>query len=84
MIAILILGSISAAGVLFALALFILGYAKHMRFFLILGALFLPIYLLFYYYNLDVTLLYKSLILILSGILLLLSRSYLKFRKWDV
>ena len=78
--AVIMLGIISAPGVLLSIILLVLGYAKHDRYLTAIGVLFLPIFLWLYYYNLDVSLLQKSVILIGSGVVLLLGRFYLKFK----
>ena len=75
-----LLGAVSAPGVLLAIGLMILGYARHDRLLLTLGALLMPAFLWLYYYNLDVSLLTKSLILAGSGVILLVGRVYLETR----
>lgn len=77
------LGSVSAPGVILSVILMLLGYARHERIMMTLGALLLPAFLWFYYYNLDISLFEKSGILVGSGIVLLAARFYLSFRKWD-
>ena len=72
-----LLGTVSAPGVLLSIGLMILGYARHDKLLLTLGALLLPAFLWLYYYNLDVSLLTKSLILTGSGVILLAGRVYL-------
>jgi len=44
------------------------------------GGVFLAIFLFFYYYNLSLTLAYKSAILVGSGVILLLGSWYIKSR----
>ena len=58
-----LLGMVSAPGAMLSIGLMILGYAKHDRLLLVLGAVLMPAFLWLYYYNLDVSLLDKSLIL---------------------
>ena len=77
------LGAISVPGVVLSIILMVLGYAKHERIMTTMGALLVPVFLFFYYYNLDVSLLQKSGVLVGSGIALLAGRFYLSFRKWD-
>ena len=72
-----LLGMVSAPGVLLAITLMILGYARHDKLLLTLGALLMPAFLWLYYYNLDVSLLTKALILTGSGVILLVGRLYL-------
>ncbi len=79
----IILGVLSAPGVLLAIILMVLGYGKHEKIMIAMGALLLPLFLYHYYYNLDVSLLEKSGVLVGSGLLLLAARFYISFRKWD-
>lgn len=78
-----LLGLISAPGIILAIGLMILGYAKHEKLLITLGGLLTPIFLFLYYYNLDISLMHKSGILLGSGILLLAGRLYLKYKGWD-
>ncbi len=78
-----ILGFISSPGILLSLALLVVGYARHDRILTQGGALLLPIYLLHYYYNIDLTLAEKSAVLIFSGAVLLAGRFYLRWRQLD-
>ncbi|MEM7020299.1 MAG: DUF4401 domain-containing protein, partial [Pseudomonadota bacterium] len=57
--------------------------ARHDRVLLWLGGLFMPVFLVFYYYNLDLSLMAKSAVLAGSGILLLAGSFYVRFRQWD-
>ena len=77
------LGLISAPGILLAIGLMVLGYAKHEKLLIVVGNLLLPIFLILYYYNLDISLLQKSGILVGSGFVLLAGRFYLKYKSWD-
>lgn len=77
------LGILSAPGILLAIGLMVLGYARYSRFIIIIGASLVPIFLFLYYYNLDISLLQKSGVLVSSGILLLIGRFYLNYRGWD-
>ena len=79
----LLLGLISAPGILLAIALMVFGYARHERLLLAMGAVLIPVFLFFYYYHLDTTLLQKSGVLVGSGALLLAGRFYLRHRGWD-
>lgn len=76
-LAVLLLGLISAPGILLALSFMILGYARHEKPLLIIGILFSPLFIFFYYYNLDVNLMTKAGILISSGFVLLISHLWL-------
>jgi hypothetical protein len=77
------LGIISAPGILLAVGLMILGYAQHDRVVLIFGGLMLPVFLSLYYYNLDLTLMVKSGILVASGAVLLAGSAYMRYRGFD-
>ncbi|WP_419904822.1 DUF4401 domain-containing protein [Kiloniella sp.] len=79
----ILLGLLSVPGVILAIGLMIFGYARHDRLYTLLGALLLPVFLCLYYYNLDITLLQKSGILISSGVILLAGKFYLKLKGWD-
>lgn len=72
-----LLGAVSAPGVLLSIGLMILGYARHEKVLLVLGAVLMPAYLWLYFYNLDVSLLTKSMMLTGSGVILLAGRFYL-------
>ena len=78
-----LLGLLSAPGILLAIGLMILGYAKHEKPLIIVSALLMPVFLFLYYYNLDISLMQKSGVLTGSGIVLLAGRLYLKHRRWD-
>ena len=79
-----LLGLISAPGILLTIGLMVVGYAKHEKLLIIVGALLMPIFLLlYYYYGLDIPPLQRSGILIGSGIVLLAARFYLKHKGWD-
>lgn len=72
-----VLGAISTPGILAAIGLMALGHGRGDRVLLSLGAAFLPVFLVFYYYNMDVTLAMKSWVLMGSGAVLLLLREAL-------
>lgn len=78
-----LLGLIAAPGILLAIMLMVLGYARHERPLLATGAALIPVFLFFYYYQLDLSLLQKSAALVGSGALLLAWRFYLRRRGWD-
>jgi hypothetical protein len=77
------LGVISAPGILLSIGLMILGYAQHDRLLLIVGGLLFPVFLSLYYYNLDLTLMIKSGILVASGAVLLAGAAYMHYRGFD-
>lgn len=78
-----LLGIISVPGIILSIGGMVLGYAKHEKILMHASALLMPVFLIYYYYNLDVSLLEKSGILVGSGIVLLAGRFYLKFKDWD-
>ena len=68
----LVLAFLSSPGLLFAIALLILGYGLRDPILGGLGLIGLPCFLIYFYYSLEVTLLHKSGILLASGIVCLL------------
>ena len=74
-----LLGAVSAPGVMLSIGLLVLGYARHDRVLLVLGGVLMPAFLGAYYYDLDVSLLTKSLILAGSGAILLAGRAYMTY-----
>ena len=78
-----LLGLIAAPGILLAIMLMVLGYARHERPLLATGVLLIPVFLFLYYYQLDLSLLQKSAALAGSGALLLAGRFYLRRKGWD-
>ncbi len=79
---VILLGLISAPGILLSLILMVLGYARHEKIMAIIGALLIPVFLFFYYYNLDISLMEKSGVLVGSGIALLAGHWYINFKGW--
>ncbi|MDX2027183.1 MAG: DUF4401 domain-containing protein [Alphaproteobacteria bacterium] len=79
----LVLAAISAPGILLAVGLMVLGYARHERLIVLLGVLLFPLFLSLYYYNLDLSLMTKSGVLVASGCVLLAGRAYMHYRKFD-
>ena len=78
-----LLGLMALPGMLLAIMLLVFGYARHARALLATGAALIPVFLFFYYYQLDLSLLQKSVALTGSGALLLAGRFYLRRRGWD-
>ena len=78
-----LLGLIAAPGILLAIMLLVLGYARHERPLLATGAALIPVFLFLYYYQLEISLLQKSAALAGSGALLLAGHFYLRRRGWD-
>ncbi len=79
-VGVVLLGYISATGILLTIGIMVLGYAKHENLLIIISALFMTIFIFLHYYNLDISLLQKSVILIISGAVLLTGRFYLKYK----
>lgn len=75
-----LLGLLSAPGILAAVGVTILGHLERDFILRTLGLVFLPVYLVAFYYNLDTSLLAKSGILIASGAILWGARWYLRER----
>ena len=68
------IGSLTSVGIFVSLLIAGLGFWKLNRVLIVLGALGLTGHLSIYYYNLDITLLFKSLALVASGLVLLAIR----------
>ncbi len=73
--ALLLVGVTTTPGVLAGLLLLGLGLALQERVLASLGMVFLPLFLAFYYYQLDLTLLQKAITLAASGVTLLIVRA---------
>lgn len=71
MAAVVIVGLVGQPGILAALALMALGFGRGDHLLLILGALALPVYVTAYYYELELGLMEKSLVMAASGAVLL-------------
>ena len=82
-VGVLLFGLISAPGIILAIGLMILGYAKHEKLLIISGVLLMPVFIFLYYYNLDIFLMQKSGVLVSSGFALILGRLYLQSQRWD-
>jgi len=78
-----LLGIFTSPEIMLVLCLLILGYYKHEHLLLLIGFLLLPFFLFLYYYDLKLTLLTKSIVLISSGNLFLLASAYLSYRQLD-
>lgn len=74
-----LLALISAPALMLSIGLMIIGYAKHDRRLLVLGALLMPAFLCTYYYDPEVSLLMKSAILTVTGVALLGGRVYMSY-----
>lgn len=75
-----LLGMVSAPGIIFAIGLMILGYARQEKLLIALGGLAMPFFLWLYYYNMDIALMQKSGVLVASGAVLLTGKLYLSAR----
>jgi uncharacterized membrane protein len=73
-----LLGALSVPGVLASIGATLLGHLERDTVLKRLGLLFLPVYIAAYYYNLETSLLIKSLVLIGSGVVLWAARWYVK------
>ncbi|MDP1723550.1 MAG: DUF4401 domain-containing protein [Alphaproteobacteria bacterium] len=81
---VVLLSYLTAPGIIFSIFLIVLGYACQRRFLWLLGVFLMPIYLFFYYYDLQVTLLEKSIIMFSSGLILLIGAAYIRICKLDI
>lgn len=77
-----LLGAFTAPGILAALLLLVLGHGFSDKIITGLALIFLPVFLVVFYYAMDVSLLNKSFILVGSGAVLLVARWGLKQRPW--
>ena len=71
-----VIGVLSAPGVLAAVGILMLGHLERDHLLRSLGLLFLPVYLVSFYYDLNTTLLLKSGMLVGSGLVLWLARMF--------
>jgi hypothetical protein len=79
----ILLGLISAPSILLTITLMIFAYAGHDRLLGILSIISFHIFISIYYYDLNFSLLYKSAVLVGSGIVLILGKLYVSYRCWD-
>jgi hypothetical protein len=77
-----LLGAVSTPGLLAALALLAIGFASEDYLLEGLGLAFLPVFVVVFYYMLEVDLLTKSAILLASGVVLLAARTLAGWRPW--
>lgn len=78
-----LLSLILTNGILWSIGLLLLGYGKHQRALIYFGFLFLILFITVFYYNLPMTLQYKSYTLIASGLALVLVYFGIKTLRWD-
>lgn len=78
-----LIGAISTPGITLSICLLIVGFKQSNKNIYYLGIILMPIFLSFYYYNLNTTLMIKSGILIASGLILLAGRTYIIAKKLD-
>lgn len=83
-IATLALSAVATPGVLAAIGLMVLGYARRDATLLGIGITFFPIFIVVFYYELETTLLVKSWIMAATGGVLLATRAYLTRRQWTI
>src|SRR5690606_13533345 len=76
------LATFTTPGVLAAIGLLVLGYARRVALLLTMGGAFFPVFLVVFYYELETSLLTKSYLLMGSGAVLLLARAFLNRRGW--
>jgi hypothetical protein len=81
-LAALALGVVSTPGLLAAIGLMVLGYALDDRIVLGLGTLFVPVFIIVFYYDLALDLGVKSYMLMGTGAVLLVARWLLSRRSW--
>lgn len=74
------LAALGAPGVLLALGILALGYHRADRFITGLGAVQIPVFLFLYYYDLQATLIQKSGLLVLGGLVLLAGYGWISYR----
>ena len=81
-IATMCLATFTTPGILAALGLMVLGYARNDRYLLAMGVLFFPVFIVVFYYEWEISLLIKSWIMAGSGAILLSARWFLNMRGW--
>jgi hypothetical protein len=77
------LGALSAPGILLSIGLMTLGYARRDRLLAAAGIALTPVFIVMFYYSLNLTFLWKSAVLIASGGVLLGGRALMRWRGWD-
>jgi hypothetical protein len=77
------LAAFTTPGVLAALGLLVLGYARRDALLLAMGTAFFPAFIVVFYYEMQISLLTKSYILMGSGAVLLAARWFLNRRGWE-
>lgn len=75
------MGAVTTPGLAFAIGVLVIGFWRGERLLTALGLLFLPVFLIVFYYDLDITLLEKSFMLLAGGALMLGLRQALVF--WE-
>ena len=79
---VLLLATFTTPGILAAIGLMVLGYARRESELTGLGILFFPVFIVIFYFEWKTSLLTKSWILAGSGCVLLAARYYLSHRGW--
>jgi hypothetical protein len=77
------LGALSAPGILLSIGLMTLGYARRDRLLAVAGIALTPVFIVMFYYSLNLNFLWKSAVLIASGGVLLGGRALMRWRGWD-
>jgi len=76
------LATFTTPGLLAALGLMVLGYARRDQYLLAIGVAFFPAFIVVFYYEWQTSLLVKSWVMAGSGAVLLGARQYLNLRSW--
>ncbi len=76
------LACFTTPGVLAAIGLMVLGYARRDQYLIGIGVVFFPTFIVVFYYEWQISLLYKSWVMAGSGAVLLAARKYLSLRQW--
>jgi hypothetical protein len=76
------LAAVTTPGVLAAIGLMVLGYARRDTLLLAMGTAFFPVFIVVFYYEMETSLLIKSYTLMASGAVLLAARWFLNQRGW--
>jgi hypothetical protein len=77
------LGALSAPGILLSIGLMTLGYARRDRLLVVIGIVLTPVFIAMFYYSLNLNFLWKSAVLIATGGVLLGGRALMRYRGWD-
>ncbi len=81
-LATLAMACFTTPGILAAVGLMVLGYARRDLHLMGIGVIFFPVFIVVFYYDWQISLLVKSWIMAGSGAVLLAARQYLNLRNW--